>query len=178
MEQKAELIDAMFKAQIWESYTIKSERVDDMMAMITDYWKINDDKYDEMCEKNRQIALEREKNKREKKEHEQHERAASCENSTDSTDSTDKIRLDKIRYLEYVYLKEEEYFKLVEMYGEKVAKDFIERLDNRIWMKPNSKDRKNRDHYRTILNWIKKEGINKLPPKPSENETWIYDLPF
>lgn len=103
-----------------------------MMAMITDYWKINDDKYDEMCEKNRQIALEREKNKREKKEHEQHERAASCENSTDSTDSTDKIRLDKIRYLEYVYLKEEEYFKLVEMYGEKVAKDFIERLDNRI----------------------------------------------
>ena len=78
------------------------------------------------------------------------------------------------KYLDYVYLNNDEYMKLIDGYGEKVITDYIERLNNWIWEKPNSKDRKNRNHYFTILSWLRKDGVKKLPPKP-ENETWEYE---
>lgn len=74
----------------------------------------------------------------------------------------------KRKFLDYVYLSDEEYKKISERYWEVVLKDFIERLDNRIWEKPNSKDRKDRNHYRTILQWIKKEWIKEKSPPPKE----------
>lgn len=83
----------------------------------------------------------------------------------------------KRKYLDYVYLSDDECNKIRDRYWERVLKEFIERVDNRVWEKPNSKDRKWRDHYRTILNRIKRAWIKEIPKK-QENESWIYDLPF
>lgn len=80
----------------------------------------------------------------------------------------------KRKFLDYVYLSESEYHKISDRYGERVLKDYIERLDNRIWEKPNSKNRQDRDHYRTILGRIKRAWI-KERPKKQENETWVYE---
>lgn len=83
----------------------------------------------------------------------------------------------KRKHLEFVYLTDTEYNKLIDRYWQRIVNDFIERLNNWIWEKPNSKDRKNRNAYFTILNRIKKDWIKELPKK-QENESWIYDLPF
>lgn len=83
----------------------------------------------------------------------------------------------KRKYLECVYLTDREYNQAVEWYGERVVKDYIERVNDWILEKPNSKDRKDRDHYKTILNRIRRAWINKKTKK-KENESWIYDLPF
>jgi hypothetical protein len=84
---------------------------------------------------------------------------------------------NKRKYLDYVYLSDEEYKKIQDRYGIKVLHEFIRRVDNWIWERPNLKNRQWRDHYRTILNRINKEWIKELPTK-QENESWIYDLPF
>lgn len=103
-----------------------------------------------------------------------------CEKSQDNIISnnitTNKEKL-KRKYLDFVYLSDEEYKKIADRYGERVLKDFIERVDNRVWEKPNSKDRKNRDHYRTILQRIQRAWIKEIP-KSNRNESWVYDLPF
>lgn len=86
----------------------------------------------------------------------------------------------KRKFLDYVYLSDEEYKKISDRYWESVLKDFIERLDNRIWINPHAKNRQDRDHYRTILQRIKKEGIKEHHTKKElsefEIEEWVYDL--
>lgn len=84
----------------------------------------------------------------------------------------------KRKFLEYVYLTDKEYGKLIDTYWEKVIKNYIERLNNRIWENPNEKKRKKKSHYYTLCKRINDAWISKIPPKPLENETWIYDLPF
>lgn len=78
------------------------------------------------------------------------------------------------KYLDYVYLKNNEYMNLIEWYGEKAITDYIERLNNWIWEKPNSKDRKNRNHYFTIQSWLRKDWVKKLPEKPKD-DSWVYE---
>lgn len=78
---------------------------------------------------------------------------------------------NKIQYLEYVYLTDIEYKKLIETYWEKVIENEIENLNNYIWQK--GKD-PYKSHYHTILTWLKKDGTKKLTPK-SENESWVYE---
>lgn len=86
----------------------------------------------------------------------------------------------KRKFLDYVYLSDEEYKKISDRYWENVLKDFIERLDNRIWINPHAKNRQDRDHYRTILQRIKKEWIKEHHTKKQlsefEIEEWVYDL--
>jgi hypothetical protein len=62
----------------------------------------------------------------------------------------------KRKYLECVYLTDREYNQAVEWYGERVVKDYIERVNDWILEKPNSKNRQDRDHYKTILNRIRR----------------------
>lgn len=66
---------------------------------------------------------------------------------------TDKRRLKKDKYLEYVYLTNEEYRKLIDKLGESVIKDYIENLNDYI----GSKGKKYKSHYHTILMWSKKD---------------------
>ena len=80
----------------------------------------------------------------------------------------------KRKFLEFVYLTDDEYNKLIDAYWERVIKEQIKNLNNYIWQ--NWKD-KYKSHYYTILNWNRKAWIKEIPKK-QDNETWIYDLPF
>ena len=85
-EQLGQLTRAIF-LYARDGRTISLEPVVRMaFAFIKDNIERNQDKYQAKCEKNRQIALERERKKREAREKEGntnvHERARTCENNT------------------------------------------------------------------------------------------------
>ena len=81
---------------------------------------------------------------------------------------------EKRKFLDYVYLTDTEYNKLINSYWVRVVEWKIDDLNNYIWQK--GKD-KYSSHYHTILAWFKREWI-KPQNKKQENESWIYDLPF
>lgn len=88
--QQADLLRCMFSYQIEWKYECDDWAVCMLLDIMIDERKNDDEKYQEVCDKNRQIALEREEKKRLKKEqeeHGQHERAPSCTNVTKSTDN-------------------------------------------------------------------------------------------
>ena len=202
-EQKSALWDTIYSYQTTWSYETVSERVDDMMAMLIDFWDKNNDKYDEIFEQ-RSMALKKHswnqytkwdtKWKAQNNSVEQMEQMS--QNGTNGTNGTDKNRLDKIYikkeinkekklYLDYVYLTDAEYEKLIARYWERIITDYIEKLNNWIWEKPTEKKRQNRNAYYTILNWLKNANIKELPQeKKSETkklneyeiEEWVYDL--
>jgi len=64
---------------------------------------------------------------------------------------------NKIRYLDSVLLTEEEHQKLIEKLGKDKTEDMIERLDLYI----GSKGAKYKNHYKTILNWIRMDKKQK-----------------
>ena len=65
----------------------------------------------------------------------------------------DKIREDKNKYKEYVYLSEDEYKKLETKLGEKDLKEVIVDLNTHI----GSKGTKYKSHYYTILAWDRRK---------------------
>lgn len=91
-EQKAELLDAIFTYQTTGEYQTKSERVEDMMVALIEYRDKQNKKYDEICEKNKAIAIEREAKKREKTRNNTnvHERTRTATKSTDKDIDIDK----------------------------------------------------------------------------------------
>lgn len=87
--QKVELMNCIFSYQLGWEYECKDWVVCVLLDIMIDDRKNDDERYQEVCDKNRQTALEREKKKRQKmvqEEHEQHDRARSCTNVTNSTD--------------------------------------------------------------------------------------------
>lgn len=66
-------------------------------------------------------------------------------------DNTKEIYKEK--YLEFVFLTNEEYEKLIAQYSEPVIKEIITRLNNYI----GSTGTKYKSHYYTLLNWLRKE---------------------
>lgn len=69
-----------------------------------------------------------------------------------------KEKKTKHKFLDSVYMTREQKDKLVEKYGEKMTDKFIERLDNYI----GSKGKKYKDHYKTILTRMDREGVKKI----------------
>jgi hypothetical protein len=63
------------------------------------------------------------------------------------------IKGEKTKYLDNVFLLDEEYQKLFDSLGESKTKDMIEKLDLYI----GSKGDKYKSHYKTILNWVRME---------------------
>lgn len=180
--QRRELLDCIFLYQIEWKFDCKDDVVHILMDIMVDEREADNEKYDEKCEKNKLIALQREKKKKENNTN-VNERGQTWTNDTYMINDNDKWFIKenvKRKFLDYVYLSDEEYKKISDRYWESVLKDFIERLDNRIWEKPNAKNRQDRDHYRTILQRIKKEGIKERSTKKQlsefEIEEWVYDL--
>jgi hypothetical protein len=66
-------------------------------------------------------------------------------------DNTKEIYKEK--FLEFVYLTQDEYEKLIAQYSEPVIKEIITRLNNYI----GSTGAKYKSHYYTLLNWLRKE---------------------
>lgn len=93
--------------------------------------------------------------------------------------SIDKIRLDKNRLdiygeFENVKLKQSDYSKLIDKYTEEVAHEFIERLSAYIAQT----GRRYKNHYATILNWIRKDKpvTKKVAPMPVYNDNVETDI--
>lgn len=91
--QRVELMECVFSYQLEWSYESEDGAVCMLLDIMIDEWEKDDEKYLEMCEKNREIALERERKKklRKEKSHEQHERVQPCTNVTNSTDNDSDI---------------------------------------------------------------------------------------
>ena len=81
-----------------------------------------------------------------------------------------KKKIEKRQYAEFVSMKDEEYDKLVNTYGEDFTKQCIETLDN--YKGANGK--KYKDDYRAILNWVidkvKEKRKSNMPKKEETNE--------
>ena len=97
-------------------------------------------------------------------------------------ENIEETSIQKTQYLEYVYLTEEEYQKLINRYSEELIKDKIESLNNWIGENPNDKKRKKSSHYHTILNWFKMEEKKKAqnninqPKKPQYKDLSNYEI--
>ena len=135
------------------------------MITLIEFWNKNNERYDEICEQNRLIALQREAKKREKNT-KQHDRAQSYTNSTDidkdidrdidkeeDKESNKKEKINKKKFLEFVLLTEEEHSKLIEKFWQKHTDELIDKLNNYIW----STWKRYKSHYYTILNRSKNE---------------------
>ena len=99
--------------------------------------------------------------------------------SNSNSISSIDIRDNKILYLEYVYLTNTEYNKLIETYWKKIIDNEIENLNNYIWQKWGKDPYKS--HYYTILNWLRKSWAKKLPTTTTQLndfqiEDWVYDI--
>lgn len=184
-EQKAELLDAIFEYQTTWDYHTQSDRVEDLMYLIVEYWKSNNEKYDEKCEKNRLIALNRWG-----KDTNGYERI-----QTDTND-TDKIRLDKNRidieekeidkekeipskklFGAIVELTQDEYDRLAAKFWESIIKRYIINMDSYCV----EHNKRYKDYNLALQKWIAKDNIKEKPPKDKqlsefEIEEWVYDL--
>lgn len=184
-EQKAELLDAIFEYQTTWDYHTQSDRVEDLMYLIVEYWKSNNEKYDEKCEKNRQIALNRWG-----KDTNGYERI-----QTDTND-TDKIRLDKNRidikekeidkeketpskklFGAIVELTQDEYDRLAAKFWESIIKRYIINMDSYCV----EHNKRYKDYNLALQKWIAKDNIKEKPPKDKklsefEIEEWVYDI--
>lgn len=184
-EQKAELLDAIFEYQTTWDYHTQSDRVEDLMYLIVEYWKSNNEKYDEKCEKNRQIALNRWG-----KDTNGYERIQT------HTNDTDKIRLDKNRidieekeidkeketsskklFGTIVELTQDEYDRLAAKFWESIIKRYIINMDSYCV----EHNKRYKDYNLALQKWIAKDNIKEKPPKDKqlsefEIEEWVYDL--
>lgn len=80
----------------------------------------------------------------------------------------------KRKFLEYVFLTDEEYNKLVTDYWTKVINSKIEDLNYRIGENPQEKKRQKKSHYNTLLKRLKNAWVEKKRPAPN-NESWVYE---
>lgn len=72
---------------------------------------------------------------------------------------------EKVKFQDYVFLKTDEFEKVVSDYGSGVAKDYIGRLNSYIGQIGEKKAKtKYTSHFHTLLNWIKRDNI-KMKPK-------------
>jgi hypothetical protein len=77
---------------------------------------------------------------------------------------------DKKRFLDFVFLTDEEYQKLIDKLGKKMTDDYIERLNNYI----GSVGRRYKSHYYTILVWTRKELDNRKIKREVEKPNYYY----
>lgn len=80
-----------------------------------------------------------------------------------------KPKTNKIKFLEFVYLSEQEYAELILGYWTDKVKEVIARMNNYLW----SKGDPYKSHYHTILvwfakNWVKKAEVKKVEAKQSK----------
>ncbi len=89
----------------------------------------------------------------------------------------EKKKIKKNKYLDFVFLSDDEFNKLKDKLSIKVANDYIERLNNYI----GSTGKKYKSHYYTILTWFRKNNTStskeisapSFPPCPKCGEPMI-----
>lgn len=82
--------------------------------------------------------------------------------------NNDNNEKEKKKYMDVVLLTKEEYKKLIDKFGEDIAKDKIEELS--LYIKSRGKEKKYKDHYATILSWDRKNKQANTPTKCNTEE--------
>ncbi len=77
---------------------------------------------------------------------------------------------EKIRFLEYVYLTQDEVKKLIETLGEEETKKRITDLNN--YIASRGLQKKYKSHYHTILNWVRMEEQRRQQNKLSNAQQY------
>lgn len=80
-----------------------------------------------------------------------------------------KIKESKLLYGEFAKLTPSEYTKLCDRFGKEVTDSKIESLDN--WLPQGSNAKKRTDHYRTLLEWLKKDTAKPAETSYSDRYT-------
>ena len=101
---------------------------------------------------------DKDKEKDKNKEREEREERKNVKNVKKKEKEIDK---EKIKFLEFVFLSNDEHQKLVQKLTESKTKEMIERLNNYV----GSTGKKYKSHYHTILTWENKEP----KAKPQDN---------
>ena len=165
---------------LWNLLWVKEWSISTWIKKLIELWLIDSD-IDQNKWNERHITISNVENHNRSCEKSQE---GSCEKSQDNITienitNENKENKKKKKYLDYVYLSDDEYINIQNRYWERILKDFIERLDNWIWENPDDKKRKKKSHYHTILNRIKRAWIKEIPKKQLseyEIEEWVYDL--
>lgn len=132
----------------------------------------------EQIERNRELTRQRMIEYRERKRYDVVTRNGVTVTLTDKTKTKTKTKtksicaeransppiVHKIKYLDSVYLTEQEHAKLREVLGQNLDNG-IEQLDYSITVKAG----KYKDHYKTLLNWHKRGFINATTSGPTTN---------
>ena len=122
------------------------------MHEANDEAKVDDDEDQKNKQKNYKKTTKKQQNNKQKTNKEQPSISRSISNKIE-----DKVKEEdnkKNKFLDFVYLSEEEHQKLTTQLWKKLTDELIERLNNYIWSI--WKD-KYKSHYFTILSWSKKE---------------------
>jgi hypothetical protein len=95
-----------------------------------------------------------------------------CRQGIDTTKDQDKDKdkdKDNVKASSNIIINvtKEEYQKLIETYGLTHTKEYIERLTDYAAQFP-AKFKRYASHYATIRNWMRRDNVKKLPPKPKE----------
>ena len=91
---------------------------------------------------------------------------------------TNLVDESKKKFLEYVFLTDEELEKLIKKFGIELTEDKIEALNNWIGENPTEKKRQKTSHYYTLLNWdrmAKQKGNQVKKPAYRDMSTYNFD---
>ena len=86
----------------------------------------------------------------------------SSKDSTSSSTSTTKPKEQKVRFLDFILLTEEEHLKILDTYEDKDVNKIMEELNVYI----GSSGRRYKSHYFTILSWARRNGVLKKGVDP------------
>ena len=143
------------------------DRADEKRKKKSDYMKGNSNAVKDWEKVSKQTKTDTDRN----------EQTETYEDKEDIEDKEEKKEKEKKKYLEFVYLTDTEYNKLIDSYGVRVIENEITNLNNYIWQ--NWKD-KYKSHYHTILNRLRRAWVKEIQKSKQlseyEIEEWVYDL--
>lgn len=171
------LFKAIMKMQDWEVLENADPVISMLLSIMEEERKEDNEKYEEVCNKNRENVKKRWEKKQVQNDTTVYDRIPLDTKNTDNDNDYDndsknkkkKINKEKKLFLENVYMTEEQYNKIVEEYWRQLTEDYINRLNNYIGQK--KKWAKYTDHYLTILTWMRKAKEKKKEKKADPIQT-------
>ncbi len=156
---------AIEKLKAPDKYSRTTENEGRRIVDIPGGWKIiNYTKFREKARSRAAYLSEWRKKKKKQKENIKHTHTHTHTQKQSDTqvkqgETVSTVSLEKQKYLDFVYLSENEHKKLIEKFGEKLANEKIENLNHYI----GSKGKKYDSHYHTILAWERKNEREQKP---------------
>lgn len=149
------LFKAIMKMQDWEVLENTDPVISMLLSIMEEERKEDNEKYEEVCNKNRENVKKRWEKKQVQNDTTVYDRIPLDTKNTDNDNDYDsdnikkkilKEKEQKKKYLDFVLLTDDEYWKLLNIFWQQRLNLEIQKLNNYIW----SKWRKYKSHYFTI----------------------------